>query len=427
MRSTIIGSFVLVICAGLFTTLTATTATQAPPETLYFTVVDKGTVQTFRNRLADPERHYVVTGQPVPGTASITFSLSSHESAFVVEGVPSGEAPLPGELGRLGSFRLVKTDQGYTDPHQWLGNHKWYAERVSGKTKTVLPGKPAPQLSWNKLSKGRDLTIDTSYMFTLLEELGGERPVDLGGELVSLGERRSTEGRDNIRAWLELRFEEMGFNTGEHQYGQALFRGTNFIATRDNPLTDEYVMVTAHIDSVGNQGVDDDGSGVISAMTLLKAVSQLETRYDLVFLGFDQEELGLIGSAAYAEDLNEQGFPGLVGVVNIEMTAFDGDNDGALHVIHCNENTSAQLAEPFHQALASEDLNLQLVDACTNRSDHASFWRYDRPAIVISQNFFGGDSNPCYHRTCDKLDGIHTDYMERVTTALARGLASLVE
>jgi len=71
-------------------------------------------------------------------------------------------------------------------------------------------------------------------------------------------------------------------------------------------------------------------------------------------------------------------------------------------------------------------LNLRKVPACTNRSDHASFWRYNKPAIVVSQNFFGGDSTPCYHRTCDRIDMIDFDYMTKITKALSHAVANVV-
>ena len=49
-----------------------------------------------------------------------------------------------------------------------------------------------------------------------------------------------------------------------------------------------------------------------------------------------------------------------------------------------------------------------------------------KPAIVVSENFFGGDGNPCYHQSCDKVDKVNFDYMTRLTTALARAVAELV-
>ena len=130
----------------------------------------------------------------------------------------------------------------------------------------------------------------------------------------------------------------------------------------------------------------------------------------------------MVGSAAYAQQLRDEGqLDGLIGNINMEMTGYNSANDGAFHIIDCNENTSAELSKKFREvAERDQDLRLRFVSACTNRSDHASFWRFDKPAVVLSQNFFGGDGNPCYHKKCDKVDRMNFDYMTRMTSLLAR-------
>lgn len=115
----------------------------------------------------------------------------------------------------------------------------------------------------------------------------------------------------------------------------------------------------------------------------------------------------------------------VVGVLDLEMTGYDSDGDGAFHAIDCNENTSATLTAAIRRVVAQDAMELEHVAACTNRSDHAAFWRYNRPAIVVSQNFFGGDDDPCYHRACDTIDQVDLPYMTKVTTAVARAAANL--
>ncbi|MDT8341994.1 MAG: M20/M25/M40 family metallo-hydrolase, partial [Longimicrobiales bacterium] len=96
----------------------------------------------------------------------------------------------------------------------------------------------------------------------------------------------------------------------------------NVIGTlRGTELPDEYVLLTAHLDSWdGASGATDNGSGTVmmmEAMRILKAVYPAPRRTIVVAL-WGGEEQGLIGSAAYAEDHPE--------VVDNLQAAFNQDN-----------------------------------------------------------------------------------------------------
>jgi len=224
--------------------------------------------------------------------------------------------------------------------------------------------------------------------------------------------------------WLKQEYLALNYEVSTHSYKS----GANFIAERQGSDPSKYLIVSAHLDNVGNAGADDDGAGTISALAIAHALKDYNLKYNLRVVGFDQEERGLVGSSNYARHLNQTGgFDGLIGVVNIEMTGYDGDADGGFHVIDCDENSSSDLTEVMEAAIEANNYDLEKVRACTNRSDHASFWRYNQPAIVIAQNFFGGDSNPCYHRSCDQVDRINFDYMAELTAATASTVANLVE
>jgi Zn-dependent M28 family amino/carboxypeptidase len=169
-------------------------------------------------------------------------------------------------------------------------------------------------------------------------------------------------------------------------------------------------------------GADDNGSGIATALTAARALSEKALRQTIRIVAFDEEERGLVGSSAYAKHLANMGEISKIRVINLEMTGYDSDDNGDFHAIDCNENTSSQLTRAILSAISSTGLALRRVEACTTRSDHSSFWNYDRPAIVLSQNFFGGDGNPCYHRSCDTTSKINFNYM----TKLAQGVTNTI-
>ena len=268
------------------------------------------------------------------------------------------------------------------------------------------------------------IEIDSARMRADLEALSGAKPIFLEGQEFLLSNRATSENKTKARRWLTKSFEDLGYKVSEHRYGS----GTNLIAEKaHNNVKDRQIfMVTAHLDSVQTAGADDDASGVISALSIARALSAKTLDHTLRFVAFDEEERGLLGSAAYAKHLASIGEIQRVSVLNLEMTGYDSDNNGEFHTIDCNENESGSLSEVLMATIGSEQIALSKVQACTNRSDHAVFWNYDRPAIVISQNFFGGDGNPCYHRSCDTVAKINFEYMEKITQAVANTVYRLI-
>jgi Zn-dependent M28 family amino/carboxypeptidase len=256
-----------------------------------------------------------------------------------------------------------------------------------------------------------------------LESLSGARPIVVDGQSFTLVNRATNDNKTKARAWLRANYETLGYTVTEHRYSS----GVNLIAEKksEHPVDDQIFMVTGHLDTVQTAGADDDGSGVISSLSVARALREIHIGRTIRFVAFDEEERGLLGSAAYARELQKNGEISKVSVLNIEMTGYDSDNNGDFHTIDCNENSSPQLSRALLSAIAAEGIKLKKVDACTTRSDHAVFWDYNRPAIVISQNFFGGDGNPCYHRTCDTVAKVNFDYMMKMTQAAANAVANL--
>jgi hypothetical protein len=268
-----------------------------------------------------------------------------------------------------------------------------------------------------------NINVDGRQMREDLESLSGARPITVNGQTVTLTNRQSADNKAKARAWLRANYEAMGFTVSEQTYNT----GINLVAEKraSSQANDKIFVVSGHLDTVATAGADDDGSGVISSLTVARAIKDLSLKNTIRFVAFDEEERGLIGSKAYAKELARTGEISKVTVFNIEMTGYDSDSDGAFHSIDCDENTSGTLTQSVMAAISGENIALAKTDACTNRSDHAVFWEYDRPAIVISQNFFGGDDNPCYHRSCDTVQKVNWDYMTKMTQAAASAVAAM--
>lgn len=419
-------SFFLTASSSYFAKQKANVWNVNVPRSIVVAEVEKGSTHGYFLRLATDRAHMIVTDDEQISASWIHHvRLNAGEKLVLLELDPERpDQKAFGEVARRGSIAVSIWPQWLTMEH----SHDPYNPRVHAHTVDFMTFR-SPESSVTDtvvlpmtLGVIKDVPIDQEYLQQKLKEISGAKSVMIDGKEHWIRERGSKQGRQLVRDYLRAEFLDLGYEVSEHQYAT----GANFVASRGNNFQD-FIIVSAHLDSVGNAGADDDGTGMVTVMAVAKALKNLPLKMGVRFLGFDQEERGLLGSKAYASHLATEGaIDQLQGVFNLEMTGFDGDRDSAIHVIDCNENRSSDLTEMVEQTISEIGSPVKKVQACTNRSDHASFWRYDRPAIVISQNFFGGDSNPCYHAQCDTISRIDFEYMAEIATVMSQTVARLV-
>lgn len=264
--------------------------------------------------------------------------------------------------------------------------------------------------------------IDMKFFKAKLAIFTGEAPYLQNGKEFYIKERQSQKYLDTARAFLAHEYSKLGYEVSLHAFGS----GVNFIAERKGKTTPEKILIlSSHIDSVGNKGANDDGTGTIGLLTLARVLSS-ELGATIRILGFDREEVGLKGSDAYVASLRDR--ENIIGNINFEMMGVNARNDGAFHVIDCDRKESLFLSGAIKKAIGDHNLGLSVVKACTTRSDHASFWRRKIPAVVISENFFGGDADPCYHARCDVIDErLNYSYMGNILTAVLKATEVLAK
>ncbi|MBD3167943.1 MAG: M20/M25/M40 family metallo-hydrolase [candidate division Zixibacteria bacterium] len=207
----------------------------------------------------------------------------------------------------------------------------------------------------------------------------------------------------------------------------------NVVATLPGSVTpDEQVIICGHFDSISEQptvrapGADDNGSGTLAVIEAARIFRNYSFDRTIKFCLWNGEEQGLLGSAAYAADAFNAG-DDIVGVYNFDMIAWDG-NDDRVAELHVGTMSSSQvIGDLFEEVLDdySIDLNTEyLTWGATDRSDHASFWQYNYPAILGIEDFTG-DFHPYYHTTNDNIDYINWDYFHIYSRAAIGATATL--
>lgn len=78
-------------------------------------------------------------------------------------------------------------------------------------------------------------------------------------------------------------------------------RSANLVATTQNRNADRKIILSAHIDSAGTPGAQDNASGVALLLELAQTLPKLNLPFRLRFVFFGAEEVGLLGSKAYLD------------------------------------------------------------------------------------------------------------------------------
>lgn len=314
--------------------------------------------------------------------------------------------------------------------HSWLGDKKAF-EYTSTHSEVFKANLKSNRLNKSGFRFYDDFIreIDEQYLKTKLELLSGSIATS-SGDIIS--ERRTTRKKTIALDFLTREFEALGFVVTRQKLRTSGFpRGEviNLIAEKKSTHPDaKTVILTAHYDSVGNAGANDNGSGTIGTLAIAKTLSKQTFKHTLKIVAFDKEESGLKGSKAYVKALSATEKSNIIGNINFEMMGTNSRGDGAFHIIDCDRADSKHLTKALTETIRDQNIPIVNNPGCTDRSDHASFWKAGIPAVVISENFFGGDSDRCYHKKCDIVDErLNFSYMKNITHTVYGAIVKLLE
>jgi hypothetical protein len=180
-------------------------------------------------------------------------------------------------------------------------------------------------------------------------------------------------------------------------------------------------------------GVSDDASGTAVTLELARVMSQYEWEKTLVFIAFDAEEEGLIGSNRYAEDAKKSGMI-IDGMLNNDIVGNDVGGDGKkesarVYVFSDDppDGGSRSLAryikeasERYYPAM-TVDLVYRL-DRFARGGDHSSFHNAGFPSVRFTTE---AENYKDQHTTADTFENSSPAYAANVARVNCAGAASL--
>ncbi|SER09570.1 M20/M25/M40 family metallo-hydrolase [Actinokineospora terrae] len=220
-------------------------------------------------------------------------------------------------------------------------------------------------------------------------------------------------GRPGFRAsadYVKGKLDAAGFTTTLQPFTHNGATGWNVIAEWPYGDATKVVMAGAHLDSVtAGPGINDNGSGTAAVLEVALAVSRDNLRPEkrLRFGWWGAEELGLIGSKYYADNLPAAERAKIAAYLNFDMV---GQKDVTTWGVY---NHNATIANHFKEYFQAKGIATTPI-SWNGSSDHSSFAKYN-----ITVGGIGSGTDPCYHAACDTISNVGSRTMGHSTNAIA--------
>lgn len=258
------------------------------------------------------------------------------------------------------------------------------------------------------------------------------------------GRNNNTAGSTGAQSYLIGQLRTLGFEglnttaTGDAAYRQTFTAGTNIVGVlRGTTMPNEYVVVGAHYDHLGNScrntsatdsicnGATDNATGVAATLEIGRAIASRAEgpQRSIVLALWDREEDGLLGSNYYVQH------PLVPLADTVAYVNFDIQGANLLPSLRTSsfaigaETGGARLHDAVTGAIDSR-LDTRLVSSIfgQGRSDYVNF-----TAAGVPNVFFSDSTGPCYHTVDDEfaiVDWGKLTHQIDIATALTEDLAA---
>ena len=269
-------------------------------------------------------------------------------------------------------------------------------------------------------------TVNQDSIIKFVSELSGVVPTIINGTSQTIVSRHKLQpGNALAETYIKQKLQNYGLTTtiqmfsttGKNVYG--VKTGTEF--------PNKKYIICAHFDDMPSgataPGADDNGSGTAAVIEAARIFSQYSFPYTIVFALWDEEEQGLVGSEYYATQAANAG-DSILGVINMDMIAYDGNNDSNADVHTSSIASTTALKDKMLEINLAYGISLDLdVVPAEPYSDHQSFLDHGYSAILLIED--NDDFHPQYHTINDNLSYYNQPYFIKMSKLSIATLATL--
>lgn len=258
-----------------------------------------------------------------------------------------------------------------------------------------------------------ETNLDT--LVNYVNVLTGEDSVTINDSTYLIISRASNHPHNDIAAeYIKQTLSNLDLTIYDQKYSTT---GRNILGIQiGTEYPDQEYIICAHYDAVTSYCADDNASSVAAVLEAARILSKYNSKSTIIYALWDEEEIGLVGSKYYANraNLNNEN---ILGVINLEMLGWDSNNDSLFDIHTRDIENSVNLANIVKNINEKYEIGLvpNILNPGVTASDHGSFWSNDYSAIVFGEAFFGGDGNPYYHTSQDRIDKFNLKYYHKLS------------
>jgi len=246
-------------------------------------------------------------------------------------------------------------------------------------------------------------------------------------------------------AYVEQEFRSLGYEVHSQRFHALGDEFCNLVVELPGERESSVIVIGAHYDTViGTPGADDNASGVAGVLELASLLQNVPLRHPVMFAAYANEEppyfhSAHMGSRHHARSLKDAGRRVHL-MFALEMLGFADDNlkqvypfpglrrwgkypeRGNFISVVGNLRTRT-LARVVRDAMRSgSNIGVESLAAPgflppLFLSDHASYWKYGFPAVMITDTAFL--RNPHYHLSSDTPETLNYTFLANVVAGIA--------
>jgi Zn-dependent M28 family amino/carboxypeptidase len=285
------------------------------------------------------------------------------------------------------------------------------------------------------------LTFSLLSVFSFAQEVSKERIQTVLSTLASdemKGREIGTAENENAANYIAKLFKEnnLEYCTGNSYLIPFTYKGKTAynVCGIKKGKTDKYLGFSGHFDHIGTSnnskdniynGADDDASGITTLVGIADYFKNKDPKFSMVFIAFNGEEKGMLGSKAISTDKNlDKIYNNLTALFNFEMVATE--SAFGRNALFMTGDEFSDLDELFNLN-AVNDLKINpdpyAAQQLFYRSDNVSFVKKK----IIAHSFSTVDMTKAshYHNESDDINIVDFDNLTQIINNFGKTVEKL--
>ena len=211
--------------------------------------------------------------------------------------------------------------------------------------------------------------------------------------------------------------------------------GQNVCGIKEGKSSDIYA-VGAHFDHVGfddkgedkiYNGADDNASGTSAMMALSDFFKNKKVKQTMIFMAFDAEEIGLVGSKKLVENADFQHYlPNMKVMLNLEMIGtVSAFGEGKVYMTGSDRSDLMSLMNKNSSKTFKVENDPYLQQQLFFRSDNVNFVNHKVVSHALSS--VNMENQQHYHQKNDEVSVINFENLSEITQGIGNSLFQMMK